>query len=115
MTTTIIVAPIAGRAGYYTARCDGRLLCRSRQPLLDGARELLASGFSAEAAIVMRHAGSQIEALRSTVGAAARLTVAEGDRGAPRFRRWKAMPLREGSPPIAPIDYPALPQREAVE
>jgi hypothetical protein len=111
-TTIIIVAPVATRPGYFTARCDGRLLCRSKQPLLAAARELIASGYPADAVVVMRHAGSETEALRSTVGAAARLTVAEGDRGAPRFRRWKAMPLREGSPPIAPLGRAATPAPE---
>jgi hypothetical protein len=113
MHTTIIIAPIATQPGYFTARCDGRLLCRSRQPLLDGARELIASGYPADTIIVMRHAGSEIEALRSTIGAAALLRVAEGDRGAPRLRPWVARPLRQGSPPITPNDAPLSPVMEA--
>jgi len=40
MPTIITIAAIPTRAGFFTARCDGRLLCRSRQPFLDGAREL---------------------------------------------------------------------------
>jgi hypothetical protein len=97
----IIVAPIPARPGYYTARCDGRLLCRSRQPFLDGARELLASGYPANAAIVMKHAGSHVEALRSTVGAAARLTVEIDEQGRPIFRQWRGPRTRGAAPPMA--------------
>jgi hypothetical protein len=100
--TTIIIAPIPTRRGYFTARCDGRLLCRSRQPLLDGARELLASGYPAGDTIIMKSAGSEVDAMTSTIGAAAMLTVTEEVDRPPRFRRWKARDLGEGSPPIAP-------------
>jgi hypothetical protein len=85
----IIVAPIAARPGYFAATCNGRQLCRNRQPLLDGARALLEAGYSADAAVVMRHAGSQVDALRSTIAAAAKLTVNEDHM---RFARWKAFP-----------------------
>ena len=99
----ITVTLDATRAGYYEARADGRLLCKSsRQPFLDSARALIDRRYAATAVIVMKHVGSDIESLRATIETAARLTVAEGDRGAPRFRRWKAPPLREGSPFIAP-------------
>ena len=47
----------------------------------------------------MRHAGSDVDCLRGKIGILAKLTV---DEGGPRFRRWKPMPSREGSPPIAP-------------
>jgi hypothetical protein len=97
----ITVAPIPTRPGYYTARCDGRLLCRSRQPFLDGARELLAAGQSATAVIAMKHGGSRVEALRSTIGAAAALTVSEEENRPPRFKRWKPRYVGEGWPPIA--------------
>jgi len=42
---------------------------------------------------------SDVNSLRSKVGVAAKLAAAEGDRDAPRFRRWKALHFREGSPP----------------
>jgi hypothetical protein len=52
-----------------------RVICRSsRQPLLDGARVLLAEGTPPDTRIGMRHAGSSHVALSSTVGAAAGLT-----------------------------------------
>ena len=100
-TVTVTVAPITSRPGYYTARADGRLLCRSRQPFLDGARRLLASGFPADTVIVMKCAGSVIEALRSTIGRAAAHTVSEEAYRPPRFKRWKPRYMGEGSPPVA--------------
>jgi len=104
-TVIVIVAPIVTRSGYYTARCNGRLLCRSRQPLLDGARELLASGYPADTIIVMRHAGSAVEALRSTIGAAARLTVETSE----HFRHWRGPRTRGAGPSIAPREGAATP------
>ena len=100
-TVTVTVAPITSRPGYYTARADGRLLCRSRQPFLDGARELLASGYSADTVIIMKHVGSDVETVRSTIGGAARLTVSEEENRPPRFKRWKPRYMGEGSPPVA--------------
>jgi hypothetical protein len=78
------------RRGKFEARCEGRLLCTSRQPFLDSARALLADGMDPAEVIVMRHHGSTTDALRSTVGAAARLTVEERDFGRPRFGPWRA-------------------------
>ena len=101
MRIIVTFAPITSRPGYYTARGDGRLLCRSRQPFLDGARRLLASGYPADTMIVMKRAGSVIEALRSTVGRAAALTVSEEENRPPRFKRWKPRYMGEGSPPVA--------------
>src|SRR5262249_37183 len=94
------------------ARCDGRLLCRSRQPFLDGARELLASGYPASAIVVMKHAGSELEALRSSIGTAARLTVNE-DRM--RLVRWKAFPSAAGAPSILYSARDNLPESESLE
>ena len=51
---------------------------------------------------VMRHVGSDVDALSATIGAAARLTVAES--GTPRFARLPkdSLSQRNGSLPIAP-------------
>lgn len=100
-TVTVTVAPIPSRPGYYTALVDGCLLCRSRQPFLDGARRLLASGYPADTIIIMKRAGSVIEALHSTVGRAAALTVSEEAYRPPRFKRWRPRYMGEGSPPVA--------------
>jgi hypothetical protein len=104
-TTIIAISPSAARPGLFEARCDGRLLCVSSTPHLAGARELIKLGYSPAAILVTRR--GSVDCLRSTVGAAARLTVAEDDRDPPRFRAWKAPQSREGSPPIARSNRPA--------
>jgi hypothetical protein len=63
------------------------ILKSSRQPLLDAARLFQAEGFSPDDRIVMRHAGADHDALSSTIGAAAKLTVEEDN--VTRFRGWR--------------------------
>ena len=89
----IIVKP-AGR-GRFCAMVGGRMLViMSRTPFLTAARVLLADGVDPATPIRMRHEGSSVIALRSTVGEAASLTVVERDDGktAPRFRPFKEYP-----------------------
>ena len=89
--------------GKFNAMLGDLLLVGStRQPLLDGARHLLALGYPPDTAVVMRHAGSGIDSLRSTMGAAAALTVDET--GTPRFARWKPYLAEAVAAPIAPND-----------
>jgi hypothetical protein len=114
----LVVSPslnAEGRKAYSTRGqlFDGRvgdrvLVKRSTTPFCDAARVLLAEGVRPEAKLVMRHAGSAADALRSTVGAAAGLTVADDTGGKPVFRTWKpydagsavavASPIRETGP-----------------
>jgi hypothetical protein len=55
---------------------DGRrIVKRSTPPFCDAARVLLGEGINPDTAFVMRHDGSPYDALRSTVGVAAKLTV----------------------------------------
>jgi hypothetical protein len=62
---------------------------RSATPFCDAARSLLAAGADPATRLVMRHAGQDHDALRSTVGATARLTVTDADKdGRPRFKKW---------------------------
>jgi hypothetical protein len=68
----------------------GAFLCTSRQPFLEAARALIAMGCHPDVTLVMRHAGSRVEALRATLGVAARLTVDEHN--GTRFARWKPFP-----------------------
>jgi hypothetical protein len=78
------------RGLLFDAHLDGRLIVgRSTQPMLDGARRLLDEGYDPVRPLIMRRAGADHDALRSTIGAAAKLTVAEGERR-PAFRPWKA-------------------------
>jgi Fe2+ transport system protein FeoA len=112
----VVVTPALDRAGRYTARLQGDpelLVASSRQPLLDACRRLMELGFDPGAPVAMRHVGSGDDALRSTVGNAAKLVVSEGEHDGPRFRPWRASPFREGSPSIAPSLAPEHPEPEA--
>src|SRR5215470_2073014 len=85
--SVVVVAPI--ERGRFRASFDGRVLVEaSATPFLDAARFLAAEGVDPATRIVMRHQGKDYDALVSTVGTAAKLTVEEGD-GVPRFRRWR--------------------------
>jgi hypothetical protein len=88
-------AGYGARGQLFDAAIAGRqIACRSTQPLLDSARVLLAAGHNPSAPIAVRHVGARHDALRSTVGAAASLTVEEGDRS-PAFRAhrpWDGLP-----------------------
>jgi hypothetical protein len=72
----VVVSP-TGRACSFSAHDEcGRILVESsRQPLLDACRALIAEGADPNAWVIMRHQGSDVDALRSKVGLAARLTV----------------------------------------
>jgi hypothetical protein len=86
-----------GRKAYYTlgqpfdGKINGRrIVKRSTTPFCDAARSCSPGGVRPETALVMRHEGSRDDALRSTVGAAAGLTVADDNGGRPVFRAGKA-------------------------
>jgi hypothetical protein len=110
---TVVVAPTSRRTGRYVARLGekGLVLCKSStKPFLDAARILITLGFDPSITLVMRHAGSETECLRSTIGAAAALTVEDTKYG-PRLRPWKplstlAVSRRIASPPM-PATTPA--------
>lgn len=89
--------------GRFEARLDGRRLCVSRQPFLDSARVLWAEGYDPRSKLVMRHAGSANNALASTIGAAAELTVHEPQSGnRPKFALWRPFEwATDDSPPMA--------------
>jgi hypothetical protein len=82
------------RSGRYKATlADGTVLLKSsRQPLLDGARALLAQGIDPETVLVMARKSAGTESLLARAGDAAKLTVQEGDRVGPRFVKWKPYP-----------------------
>jgi hypothetical protein len=96
--TVVPVPPSPSRAHpgptQFDAWCREIHLCRSWTPLLAGARVLLADGVAPETVLHMRHVGSDMIVLSSTVGAAAGLTVHEGD-GVPRFTRFQSIDGRQ--------------------
>lgn len=87
--------------GRFTASTDGEVLCVSRTPLLSAARVLLQRGADPGSVIAMRHVGSQVTAMRGTVGAAARLTIEKSDMHPMRFRVWKPLETRAVRSPAA--------------
>jgi hypothetical protein len=96
----IIVEP-ADQPGVFAAKIDGRLICQSRTPFCTSARLLIERGYAPGAILVMRHAGNSTDALTATIGAAARLTVEEGDRE-PRFRLWRPFQAGVVKAPMRP-------------
>jgi hypothetical protein len=91
VTTSLELWPMPERPGRYAAVLpDGRVLVQSRQPLLDGARKLLAEGVPPDTVIETRHEGSTIVAQRTTVGEAAKWTVKEHDKGGLQRKRYEA-------------------------
>ncbi|WP_293854452.1 hypothetical protein [uncultured Alsobacter sp.] len=66
----------------------GERLVTTATPFFDAARYFLRRGARPSTPIVMRHQGSDEIAMRSTVGAAARLTVKDSPHG-PVFVKWK--------------------------
>lgn len=86
--------------GQWRASVDGRVLVRSsHQPFLAAARVLLAEGADPSTAISMRHRSADYDALRSTVSAAARLTVSDR-RGAPQFERLRTGQSADAGSPM---------------
>ena len=98
---TLLVRETSDRHGRFEARlADGEIIIRaSTQPFFDAARVLVARGFNSEAVLQMvRENGT--ESLRALLGEAAKLTVEEGGRISPRFRRWKPFdPSLRGAEP----------------
>ena len=101
-----VVSP-NGLPGHFAAAVNGLfIVLSSRQPLLDTCRALLADGADPNSWVIMRHAGSDVDALRGKVGLLARLTIEESAHG-PVFRsfrdarrvRWRPRPSRRARNP----------------
>ncbi len=93
MTDIIItVRPAAGKAGQqFDAHADGRYLCTSTSPFTAACRILIAQGADPDAVAIMRHAGSNDDALRGRLGAVAAPTAQATP---PRRRTAKPNPSR---------------------
>jgi hypothetical protein len=87
-------------AGRYDAYADGRYLLTSAQPLLDGARALLAQGCDPAAMLTMVRPPSTAWAMRAPIGAAAKLTVSEKEGYRPTFRPFRGAPESMTCPPL---------------
>lgn len=80
---------VPAKPGVYEATVDERVLCRSRQPLYDGARVLMREGANPGEVIEARHEGGCVS-MRVTVRYAAMWTVS--DKG-PRILRGRWQPF----------------------
>ncbi|MGO4334919.1 hypothetical protein AB4037_08390 [Labrys sp. KB_33_2] len=109
MSITIITTP--AKAGRFHASISGRHVGTFRTPLLSAARALLRDGVDPSTAITLLHSGATFDALRSTVGVAAKLTVKEDDAGRqlPHFVPYRAFAGHAVSAqPRRPSDSPSL-------
>lgn len=75
----ITISP-TGR-GEHHVRLNDRLITTSYTPLFSAARILLDEGVPKDEHLTMTHEGSETICMRTTVGAAARLTVQDNSRG----------------------------------
>jgi hypothetical protein len=90
-------------AALHLAETTNELLVgSSRHPFVDAARVLIKNGHDPHAVLLMKHAGSDIVALKAPLAKAAKLSVEEGPNG-PRFVPFRTGPKRRvAAPPIAP-------------
>jgi len=84
------------KPGVYQAYLGDTLLCTSRLPFFDGAREILKLGYPAETLVNMRHRGKVYPSfVPITLGKAAKLTVIENDTEGPKLASYQANPFSE--------------------
>jgi hypothetical protein len=90
----LIVAPDTSpqKAGSFVARLESTsdIIVRSRQPVVDGARELLARGFDPATPLTMRHQGKAYDSVKlAPICEWAKWTYSEGERSPLKRQRWK--------------------------
>jgi hypothetical protein len=110
----LVVAPEA--AGRFTARLESTgdvIVASTRQPLVDGARVLLAQGFDPDTPLTMRHQGSAHDSFQPLpIGRWAGWTYTEGENTPLRCARWMPRPAvgegqKSGSDaPVVPNPHP---------
>src|SRR5499427_8534951 len=80
------------KAGKFTACLESigeTIVSGSRQPLVDGARELLARGYDPAALLTMRHQGSTCDSfVPAPIGGWAKWPYTEGETSPLRRARW---------------------------
>ena len=95
----LVVVSATGAGRFAAHDHAGRLLVEGTpQPLLDSCRVLLGEGVDGNAHVIMRHADSNTDALKTKAGIGAKLSVRETDTDGPRFVRWKPFPSRAVAP-----------------
>jgi hypothetical protein len=88
----LIVQALPSKPGRFCAHLESTgapVVTNSKQPLVDGARELLAAGFDPATALTMRHDGSSHDSFAPLpIGKWAKLTYEERDNGGPARAVW---------------------------
>ncbi len=95
----------AKHADKLDAYLDGHYIVTSREPLFDGARELLRRGYDPDTLMTTRHDGKAVDSFKpAPLGKLAGLTMEESDKRGLRVRKWKPHPMaasrRGQSPPV---------------
>jgi hypothetical protein len=98
-TERLIVEPVASAPGRFKASLESTgsvIVESSRQPLVDGARELLKAGFCPTDPLTMRHLGAGYDSfLPAPIGELAKWSYEEGRRGLAKTR-WMPFAGRAG-------------------
>jgi hypothetical protein len=90
--------------GRYRAKCDA-IEITARQPFFEMARRLSALDVHPDTELTMWRKGDETWSLRSTVGAAAKLTVMEGEKRGPEFRSYVPFSRVSVSRPAAENEF----------
>ena len=85
------IKPNGDHSGKFDAYLGDDSICRSREPLFDGARVLLARGYNPDTLLTTRHEGKQFDNFKpATIGELAALATSE-DQNGPRIVKWEPM------------------------
>jgi hypothetical protein len=98
-TLRLIASPDRKRPGTFSTYLEtgDALVASTRQPLVDGARELLARGFDPATLLTMRHEGKTYDSFQPMpIGKWAGWTYEERDRDGLRCVRWMPRALHAG-------------------
>jgi hypothetical protein len=97
----LIVIALPSKPGRFSAHLESTgapVVTNSKQPLVDGARALLAAGFDPATALTMRHDGSSHDSFSPLpIGRWASWTYEEGERTTLRATPWMPFPAGAGT------------------
>jgi hypothetical protein len=93
----LIVIPLEGKPGRFSFRLESTgevIVSNTRQPLVDGARELLARGFDPATLLTMRHEGKAYDSFQPLpIGKWGGWTYTEGETTPLRCAHWMPRPV----------------------
>jgi hypothetical protein len=97
----LIVIPLESKPGRFSGRLESTgevIVTSSKQPLVDGARELMAAGFDPATPLTMRHERSTNDCFEPLpIGKWAGWTYEEGERTSLRQAPWMPFPAGAGT------------------